>query len=205
MIWVITSPEAVADEALLIQELAAAGADRILLRKPQWQADQYRQLLDTIDPKVYPQLLIRDNCWIYNNYRLAGVHWSGKAKAGLSPQQLQNWVKNHPRSSTGVHDPGELAAAGQLFDCLLLSPVYAGISKPNQGPVFTGSVPETAATVLALGGVDVHNIHALPARGFNGAAVLGAIWQQPQQAVSKLLALKKSWQDAGYAAPDENH
>ncbi|SHL88615.1 thiamine-phosphate pyrophosphorylase [Chitinophaga jiangningensis] len=196
MIWVITAPEAVPGEALLIQELAAAGASRILLRKPEWKAEQYCQLLDNIDPKIYPQLLVRDNCWIYNTYHLAGVHWSSKAKAALSPQQLHNWVKNHPSSSTGVHNANELADAENLFDYLLLSPVYNSISKTNYQQMFTGPAPEAATPVLALGGVDVHNIGELPARNFSGAAVLGAIWQEPQQAVNNFLQLQQGWQEA---------
>ncbi|MBV7528577.1 thiamine phosphate synthase [Chitinophaga sp. sic0106] len=196
MIWVITAPEAVPGEALLIQELAAAGASRILLRKPNWDATQYCQLLDKIDPKIYPQLLVRDNCWIYNTYQLAGVHWSGNARAALSPQQLHNWVRNHPASSTGVHSQSELEEAGILFDYLLLSPVYNSISKPDYQATFTGPAPESGAPILALGGIDVHNIGELPARNFSGAAVLGSIWQQPQQAVPKFLLLQHCWQEA---------
>lgn len=81
MIWIITSPERIHEEERIIAALLSAGASRVLVRKPDWTTEEYAALLDGINPDYYDRLLIRDQPVLAAEYGLAGVHWSGAARA----------------------------------------------------------------------------------------------------------------------------
>lgn len=63
------------------------------------------------------------------------------------------------------------------LDYITLSPVFDSISKPGYTSVEFGPLP-SGVTVIGLGGVTTDRAVQLKARGFAGAAMLGAIpWQ----------------------------
>ncbi len=194
MIWVFTAPQPVKGETEIIKDLLQAGVQKVVLRKPDYTAQQYTTMLEKIDAKFYRQIIIRDNCWLYKSFRLGGVHWSRTNRELLTPPQLQKWVSNHPHSSTGVHTLSEITALDGLFNYLLLSPVFNSISKTGYDGRFMGTAPSLKySRLLALGGVNEQNIDLLPRWNFSGAAVLGYIWQQPAQALNRLQQLQRQW------------
>ncbi|HEY9257391.1 hypothetical protein [Chitinophaga sp.] len=81
MIWIITSPERIHEEERIIAALLSAGTSRVLLRKPDWDMEQYRILLNKINPDCYNRILIRDQPTLAAEYGLAGVHWSSAARS----------------------------------------------------------------------------------------------------------------------------
>jgi thiamine-phosphate pyrophosphorylase len=70
------------------------------------------------------------------------------------------------------------------YDRLLVSPVFPSLSKPGYGP--SEKLPAAdlravlalprRAEVIALGGIDASRIAASCELGFDGVAVLGAVW-----------------------------
>ncbi|MBV8254785.1 MAG: thiamine phosphate synthase [Chitinophaga sp.] len=195
MIWVFTAPHPVKGEIEIIKDLLQAGAHKVVLRKPDWTAQQYTALLEKMDAQFYRQIIIRDNCWLYKSFRLGGVHWSRENREMLLPAQLQKWVSNHPHSSTGVHTLSEIASLDGIFNYLLLSPVFNSISKTDYDGRFMGIAPAVKySRLIALGGIHERNIDLLPGWNFSGAAVLGYIWQHPNQALNKLQQLQQQWQ-----------
>lgn len=96
--------------------------------------------------------------------------------------------------SSSVHQP-EIISEQQHFDYLFLSPVFNSISKPGYAGFadasFTLQKSSPQPEVIALGGIDATNIHQLKAMNFDGAAVLGSIWQQPEQAIFNFKVLQK--------------
>ncbi|HWV68513.1 hypothetical protein [Chitinophaga sp.] len=223
MIWIITSPERIYEEAPVITALLAAGATRILLRKPGWSTQQYTRLLDKIPAEYYSQLMIRDQPLLACRYKLAGVHWSGEARLQMHPavaggntvltngentgmeemwpvsgQRKQQFrylsPENFKENSTGIHSAKELTLTSTRFNTLLLSPVFNSISKPGYHGRHTGMLPEkNNRQVLALGGVNHTNVHLLKNWQFDGAALLGAIWKTPAQAVETYCRIQQLW------------
>ncbi len=229
MIWIITSPERIYEEAPVIAALLAAGAGRVLLRKPGWSTQQYAGLLDKIPAEYYSRLMIRDQPLLARRYKLAGVHWSGEARLkiqsavaggnavltkeentgteGMAP--VSNQRKQQPRylspenfkeNSTGIHSVNELTLTGTRFNTLLLSPVFNSISKPGYHSRQAGMLTEkNNRQVLALGGVDHTNVHLLKNWQFDGAALLGAIWKTPAQAVETYCRIQQLWNKSDLA------
>jgi thiamine-phosphate pyrophosphorylase len=98
--------------------------------------------------------------------------------------------------SRAVHDLATLRASVDEYDRLLVSPVFPSFSKPGYGPSekLPGADLRAAlalprhAEVIALGGIDASRFAACRELGFDGVAVLGAVWQasDPVRAFNEL-------------------
>ncbi|KAA2244884.1 thiamine phosphate synthase [Chitinophaga agrisoli] len=197
MILIITHPEPLPNETILWQELLAAGADALLLRRPHWGPDEYGQVLTQTDPACYDRILIAGHWQLYQRFGLMGVHLSENLR-NSTPRALLEALR-HQRCclSTGIHSTVALPGAGDPWDLVLLSPVFDSISKPGYKGQFNsgfrlvrdGGGPK----LLALGGVNATNAAQARQMGFDGIALLGAIWQQPAQAVEQFHAISQQW------------
>ncbi|GEP92958.1 thiamine-phosphate pyrophosphorylase [Chitinophaga terrae (ex Kim and Jung 2007)] len=185
MLWIITAPQAVEHEAAIIPALLQAGADRLLIRKPGWTAENYEQLLQQLPSNAYPNILVRDHHTLALKYGLAGVHWS---KYPVFVPGLEH--------SRGVHDPSEIEQQDTRFTTLLLSPVFDSISKPGYKGMHNKSAGKFNRPVLALGGIDDTNISRLREWGFTGAALLGAIWKEPANAINRFKNILEAWKQS---------
>jgi thiamine-phosphate pyrophosphorylase len=185
MLWIITSPQRVHEEERLITGLLEAGAARVLLRKPGWSSAEYRRLIDKIGCGYYNRLLIRDQPLLAAAYGLAGVHWSGQGNAAPQPGFI---------NSKGIHSTAGITLTDKRFCTLLLSPVFNSISKPGYAGRFNAPVTNKQnRQVLALGGVNHANIAQVKQWNFDGAALLGAIWETPAKAVENYYRIQELW------------
>jgi len=103
--------------------------------------------------------------------------------------------------SASMHSWEEVRAvpAGRL-EYVFLSPLFDSISKPGylagEGLLRR---PEGAAPcgLVGLGGINKETIGQVIVHGWDGAAVLGAIWERPAEAVERFIALKKMIESYG--------
>ena len=199
MLLVITPADHLPGETECWKELLSAGADAILLRKPGWTEDDYVNLLEQTDPAVYPHILIAQYCQLQQRYGLLGAHFSENLRNSTPPQWLEALRSEGCLLSTGIHHTSTLPVMRAHWDLLLLSPVFDSISKPGyKGQVETGfrlqrDISAGNARVLALGGVDQNNAGLAQQMGFDGIALLGAVWQEPDKAVEHFIEIKKQW------------
>lgn len=199
MLLIITHADHLPGETERWKELLSTGADAILLRKPGWTEDDYVSILERTDPVCYSRMLIAQYCQLQQRYGLLGTHFSEALRNSTPPQWLEALRSEGCMLSTGVHHTGALAGMTNYWDLLLLSPVFDSISKPG----YKGQVPEGfrlapgintgSARVLAMGGVDRSNAGLTRQMGFDGIALLGAIWQEPDKALERFIEIKKEW------------
>jgi thiamine-phosphate pyrophosphorylase len=98
-----------------------------------------------------------------------------------------------------AHTPEEAAAQLRAgADYVTLSPIFLTSSKPGYGPALgPASLAEAArlasGPVVALGGIDEHNIAACLAAGARGIAVMGEVMRaaDPEATVRRLIAAMK--------------
>lgn len=199
MLLIITHPEHLPNETQLWQQLLHAGADIILLRKPQWPPEAYAQALEQTSPDCYPKIMVAGHWELYQRFGLMGVHLSEQLREQTDAQLIAEYRRQGCRVSTGIHNVAALPLAGNEWDYLLLSPVFDSISKPGYrgqlSPDFKLQKNGSTAKVLALGGVDSTNAAQAKQMGFDGLALLGAIWQTPATAVQQLQHIKSIWND----------
>ncbi|RYC71700.1 thiamine phosphate synthase [Spirosoma sordidisoli] len=104
--------------------------------------------------------------------------------------------------STSIHHLSEWANLAGRVSMVFYSPVFASISKPGYGP--SVSLDTIGRQLLALreqhtqlplliglGGITAKNVALVRQAGFDGAALMGGLWQQPDP-VGALTEIKAS-------------
>lgn len=166
-------------EPALIAEFIAAGLTDYHLRKPAWTRDQLAAFLRTLPPSVVARVILHTHHDLAADFPAVRVHF---------PELLAEKSNQYGYSfrSRAIHDLPTLRASLDRADTrLLFSPVFPSISKPGHVPRHSTDelrailrLPRRAE-VIALGGIDAERIPECRALGFDGVAVLGAIWQAP--------------------------
>ncbi|TGE27534.1 thiamine phosphate synthase [Hymenobacter metallicola] len=176
----ISPPEPVPHEHQLLKALFDAGLTTFHLRKPGASVAEVESYLQAVPREFHSRIMLHQHHALAGQLGLRGVHLPAAARAvwegKLGPGQ---------RLSTSLHSLPELAAAPPRYDYVFLSPIFDSISKAGYRAGFELAELRAALQgpaqplVLALGGVDAATLPIAQELGFAGAAVLGAVWQQP--------------------------
>jgi thiamine-phosphate pyrophosphorylase len=190
---VISDPGTVADEAVIINRLFEAGMTRFHLRKPDWTGTQVTDLLIQVDKSFHGQIALHQHHYLAEYFEVKGLHYKEQGRINVSPEQLIYKKKQGYILSASVHDPVLLESLGD-FDYVFFGPLFDSLSKPGyQGKLAEDFRLEKACIkpkVFALGGIDLSNLYKVKEMNFDGAALLGAIWNDPYQAVATFKRLK---------------
>lgn len=182
---VVISPESEDPrEHAVLAELFAAGLTDYHLRKPAWSRDAVAVWLRALPGEFHGRVVLHSHHDLAAEFAVGGVH---NAPAGAPAAS----VRGH-----AVHCLNELRGLLDARARLLLSPVFPSFSKPGYGPAFDHAdlrdilAQSRRAEVIALGGIDSSRIAACRELGFDGVAVLGAVWQSadPFAAFTELAA-----------------
>lgn len=203
MIWVVTSPEALPGEISHINALLYAGLDVLLLRKPGFTTLQYERLLKGIDPLFFSRIMIAGQPELVVKYGLRGLHMSEALRSSVVPgdfklstsihtEQLETWSFEPSEPHAALVEVQHVLPSNKMWHHLILGPVFNSISKPG----YTGRLQEMKnipANALAIGGITQYNIGELKPMGFCGAVLLGAIWNDPFNAVPTYQSIYAAW------------
>ena len=152
------------------------------LRKPSWTIDETRGYLDKINPKFYSRIFPHDHYELFREYGLKGIHINERNSDyndELKKQSIPKSVSAHSILEADVY-------AINKFDDVLLSPIFDSISKSGYSSAFNEEElklfleKSRESEVIALSGVSSENLMQCKELGFDGVAVLGAIWNSPQ-------------------------
>ncbi|SEM83794.1 thiamine-phosphate pyrophosphorylase [Mucilaginibacter gossypiicola] len=191
---VISAPDVVANEAPIINRLFGAGLRRFHLRKPGWNIGRCIDLLAQIDRSYHHAIVCHQHHRLVKVFGMNYLHFTENDRIKTDQSELLAMVNEGYRLSTSIHDVSAMPML-QHFDYTFLSPVFSSISKPGYRSILPAdfcldkSMP--LPKVFALGGIDESNLEQVKEMNFDGAAVLGSIWQDPEQAVSNFINIKK--------------
>lgn len=203
----IISPESAEPrEICVVHALFAAGLERYHLRKPSWTAAELESWLGNFGPDERSRIVIHHHYELAVLWSLAGVHERDE-EAACESLAAGTW------GSRACHDLQTLKNALGRYDAVLVSPVFRSNSKPGYGP--TGALPsvelhrlltqregaQKRTQVFALGGIDTTTTAKCRALGFDGIAVLGALWNSPDP-VNAFLRLKKECDSEARLPPE---
>ncbi|MFW0717760.1 thiamine phosphate synthase [Pedobacter sp. N23S346] len=184
---VISDPESFANEASTINRLFEAGMTRFHLRKPNWSGNQCINLLRDIDQVFHSNIALHQYHFLINEINTKRLHYTEKHRLSTNKEEIDHQKQKGCICSTAVHQLKEISLLTD-FDYVFFSPVFNSISKPGyQSKLdkdFILDKVNPAPAIIALGGIDENNLFKIRQMQFNGAAVLGAIWKKPEQAVS---------------------
>jgi thiamine-phosphate pyrophosphorylase len=169
---IVISPESEESrEQSVLALLFAAGLTSYHLRKPTWTRDQLAAWLRALPSEFHSRIVLHSHHDLTTEFQVGGVH-NGPTATPFAP------LRSH-----AIHSIVELRGLLDARARLLFSPVFASISKPGYGPTFDHEELRSAlalprrAEVIALGGINASRIPTCGDLGFDGVAVLGAIWQ----------------------------
>ncbi|MCF2444913.1 thiamine phosphate synthase [Dyadobacter sp. CY345] len=189
----ISNPKFFPDEAEKINSLFREGLVCLHIRKPESEEDDFRDLLSKINPEF------RDRISIHQYHKLAGefgikrLHFPEKKRKRSSKESLKKLLSDDFLLSTSIHDLSEISNLSEHFSYTFFGPVFDSISKSGYKGVLSDDFfiePEVKKIpIIGLGGVNIQNLEKIGKMNFDGAAVLGTLWEKPENAISSFREL----------------
>jgi len=179
---VVISPESeFPGEHTVLVQLFEAGLERLHVRKPHWPRERLATWLREIPPAYRSCIVLHQHHELAAEFDLGGVHFKDTPiSSGLGLARKTGFT------SGSCHDLATLTAAFGRHDALFFSPVFPSISKPGYRPMCDRATiaarlvkrteEERKTEVIALGGITPENAAHCAELGFDGVAVLGALW-----------------------------
>ncbi|MDN5202653.1 thiamine phosphate synthase [Fulvivirgaceae bacterium BMA10] len=200
---VISPPLNESNEHRIINKLFEEGLTLFHLRKPETDEQDIERHLRSIDNRYHDRIVLHNHFDLSNKYKLSGIHFREDERTALSDERLNMEIASFKSKdmtvSTSVHNLESLAGLNTGFDYTFIGPVFDSISKSGvKANTRLGSMPPSPASVterIALGGVSLENIEGTMQRGFDGVALLGAIWNEGDHAIDYFKKVKRKCQE----------
>ena len=183
---IVISPEAdYPNEHDWVIKLFEAGLERFHVRKPGMTDEEVQAYVQAFPREWHPLIVPHQSHELIQPMGLGGWHFKD-LKAQLD--RAHHWRRmraDGQRFSRPIHSLDALNEDQNGWDYVFLSPVFNSISKQNYGPKWEKTQLTAAlhyckdayqTKVYALGGVDESRVGDVRDMGFDGVALLGAIW-----------------------------
>ncbi len=192
----LSYPTFVPGEFQLLHHFFEAGLELFHLRKPGWSETEVQAFIDQLTPSMRAKTVLHSQHHRAEAWGVKGLHFNQHSPYQHTPLQ----------KSASLHGVEALHAAPGDLSYVFLSPVFNSISKQGYAAQFTDrkalassltAFKTTHTTrVFALGGVTSTHVNDVASWGFDGVAVLGAIWEpavagQQQQAIKQFHAIQE--------------
>lgn len=198
LLVVITSPDSFPGETDYLEALLAGGLEKLHIRKP---ADRAHTLVDPQTLHLSESLLQR----LAPRWSSRLVLHGGKDAVSLARQygvpQVHGhwhrpWLENEKIAlSASLHSWKEVEEVPpDALEYVFLSPLFGSISKPGYQAgkdLLRRPAGVAPCKLIGLGGIDADTIGQVIEHGWDGAALLGYLWQQPEKAVKRFMKLKE--------------
>jgi len=193
---VITQEDAISNETDIVSRLFDIGLQRLHLRKPQFTAEECINYINAIKSKYHSRIVIHGCFELFSELGLGGIHLNTAARSDQETRERINHI-SASFISTSFHSWEEIRDNEFPYRDVFISPVFDSISKKGYkaGIDLAGAIEtkrelerrtKYCPKIIGLGGVGVLQIETLRQHGFDGAAMLGAIWTA-QDAASVLI------------------
>lgn len=195
MVIVISNPTSLKDEHLIINQLFEEGLEYFHLRKPGCSVIELTELLDQIAPGSHSKISLHQHHELADSYGMQRLHFTEENRRSLNKGLIDKQMKEK-RFSTSIHTPEEYPDLSSSFDYVFFGPVFNSISKPGYNSILKNGfkLPALRKTkMIALGGIDSSKIKEVKDFGFDGAGILGSIWNDSKNAVNNFKSIKKEW------------
>ncbi len=201
MVVVISYPTNVAGEATIMNNLFDEGLEILHIRKPVVAIDEIRLLIQKIKPQYHHRISLHQYHELAGDFGIKRLHYTETNRKEMSAEVLIRLKAENFILSTSIHQVQEYNSLSTVFDYTFFGPVFNSISKPGYTSViaddFIFPVLANHSKVIAIGGINATNILKVKEMQFNGAAVLGIIWQKLGESILHFKALQKAWKQTG--------
>jgi len=184
----LISPEQTSNtEIETLHKLFEAGLTHFHFRKPDANLEEHVTYLRQIDSRYHRYIMTHnfhyELCEVFN---LKGIHLeeaAWRAKCDQLDEYVSAYSKLGKTVSSSYHEPEDLEAQSVAFDYMILSPVFAAISKSGmKGRAF--NVQDIDKRIVGMGGINAQTTPEAIALGFKGVGALGGVWNAPDPVVA---------------------
>jgi len=197
MLLVISYPTALADEAANINYLFDEGLKILHIRKPGVAVDEIKVLIEKIKPQYHHQIALHQHHEIAGDFGINRLHFTEAKRKEMIEEALIKLKSAKYILSTSIHKVEEYKSLSSCFDYTFFGPVFNSISKQGYNSSITEDfifpVRENRPKVIAIGGINITTVQKINDMKFSGVAVLGAIWETPDESIQQFKALQKTW------------
>ena len=173
------------------------GLDTLHLRKPDFSSKNLAEYLELIPSEYHNRIVIHSHHKLAKKFNLKGVHFSKVHRDKKYNTQLKYFIFRlrfrNILTTRSCHKIHKLEENPNRYSYVFLSPMFESISKKSHSGLFsdrhiTKALATKKHTVYALGGVDESKFKDLNDLGFEGVALLGAIWDTDQEPFNAYLS-----------------
>lgn len=177
MLIVISASDFRSGETQIVNQLFKAGLDLFHIRKYGAGEESLLKWIDDIAAEYRSKLVLHHDHEWGKSLGLKRFHYSERDRKSW---EEANWigVNSEMSYSTSVHSIEEYNELPDHFSYAFLSPVFDSISKTDYKAVTfdLDKRVKKETKLIGLGGIRAENIQEAIQMGFDGAALLGAIW-----------------------------
>jgi len=161
-----------------LTQIFESGLSLLHVRKPGISEEELRSWLSGFDESCLRKMVLHQHHRLAASFPVKGIHLTEhlRSKKKELVQYIEQYKLGGFTVSSSFHDPENMKNEASLFDYSFLSPVFTSISKEGyEGQKF--DVKKLPFNTIALGGIKAENICKAKELGYDGVAILGAIWQ----------------------------
>ena len=193
MIIVISKPTFIDDESGLVNELFKEGLELFHIRKPGCEKGDLINLLKGIKEEFYSRIALHQYHEIAVEYNINRLHFPEANRRDADVVKL----KEQYILSTSTHSLNDFNYDLNAYDYCFYGPVFNSISKKGYRKMESMEIDEIKklyrGKIIGIGGIDNDNMQLLKQKAYNGAALLGYIWERPEHALSNFNQIKTKW------------
>jgi len=190
---VITPPETGLQEVSHVQSMLERGIPTVHVRKPAFSPKDTEAYVINFSEKYRSRLVLHQHHEIASRLKLGGIHYKER--------DIPRTVKVAPgnlTTSVSYHTAEQLLECKGAVDYCFLSPIYSSISKQGYEPSkqlqdkssLGAFIASSRAPIVALGGIQPSKFEEIADLGFQGVALLGCVWNEPDPVEAASTALE---------------
>lgn len=173
------------------------GLESLHLRKPEFSSKNLIEYIQLIPSKYHDRIILHSHHKLAKKFNLKGLHFSKSHRSKNYNTKLKYWIFRlrfgNILTTRSCHKIHKLEENPNRYDYVFLSPMFESISKKAHSGLFserhlTKALATKKRSVYALGGIDESKFKALNDLGFEGVALLGAIWDTDKDPVTAYLS-----------------
>jgi len=181
------------DQPLEVQEVMKMfdlGLDYFHIRKPKKGQKQLAEYIEQFPVKYRNRLILHSYHSLCFTYKLGGIHLSRKHRRRSKFYHLKLLIKRSIGRKIIVtrtfHKLTDLTNDRRKYSYTFLSPLFDSISQSTLSGGFSKRalllmIPQAKQPVLAMGGITISRFEEVNKLGFEGVALLGAIWSSKEK------------------------
>ncbi len=197
MLIVISNPTPVEQEHQIINALFDEGLAIFHMRKTDYSRKDLNHLLIKIDKQHHSKIAFHQHHELADYFGSNRLHYTENDRKKYL-QHMENNDLCQFTLSTSIHNVAAYTELPPVFTYCFLAPIFNSISKPDYQSIVTPDFKlpsKSGIKIIALGGISTTGIPDVKKYDFDGIAVLGTIWKEPDQAIKNFRLLQKEWKD----------